>query len=33
MVSVEGVGVRPTIEVPFDPLYAAGSALDCASLN
>jgi carboxyl-terminal processing protease len=30
---LEGVGVRPTIEVPFDPLYAAGSALDCASLN
>jgi carboxyl-terminal processing protease len=20
----EGVGVRPTIEVPFDPVYAAG---------
>ena len=21
---LEGVGVRPTIEVPFDPVYAAG---------
>jgi hypothetical protein len=21
---LEGVGVRPTIEVPFDPIYAAG---------